>query len=61
MADNAPILVIVPPRTAAKREVEEDWGPWAAPLHLRQAIPTFSKAVYRRPSGPAVAIVGAAR
>src|SRR6266545_2674763 len=31
MADNAPILVIVPPRTAAKREAEEDWGPVGGP------------------------------
>jgi hypothetical protein len=33
MADNAPILVIVPPRTAAKQEAEEDWGPVGGPLY----------------------------
>src|SRR2546430_16115033 len=31
MVDNAPILIIVPPRTAAKREAEEDWGPVGGP------------------------------
>jgi hypothetical protein len=39
MADNAPILVIVPPRTAAKQEAEEDWGPVGGPSTLAPGHP----------------------
>ncbi len=39
MADNAPILVIVPPRTAAKQKAEEDWGPVGRPSTLAPGHP----------------------
>jgi hypothetical protein len=47
MADNAPILVIVPPRTAAKREVEEDWGPVGGPSTLAPGHPQLLEGVSR--------------